>query len=110
MSSNTTLHPPVEYDAPLGTAERPSWRGRLHLFALVTALPLVVLLAVGSDGARARAGVIVYGVGLCATFAVSTTYHRWVHTVRMRAVWRRLDHATIYAAIAGTCSAVARRH
>ncbi len=30
--------------------------------------------------------------------------HRWVHTVRWRARWRRLDHATIFAAIAGTCT------
>ena len=37
-------------------------------------------------------------------FAVSTTYHRWVHTMRSRAIWRRADHATIYAAIAATCT------
>lgn len=94
-------------DVPLGTPERPSWRGRLHVAALVVALPLVVLLAIVADGARARAGVIVYGVGLCAMFAVSSTYHRWVHTRRARAGWRRADHATIFAAIGGTFTAMA---
>ncbi len=94
-------------DAPLGTADRPAWRGRLHLIALWSAIPLIVGLAIASDGARARAAVIVYGVGLCSMLAVSTIYHRYVHTIRARAIWRRLDHATIFAAIAGTCSAIA---
>jgi hemolysin III len=33
---------------------------------------------------------------------VSTIYHRWVRTLRWRTIWRRADHATIFAAIAGT--------
>lgn len=94
-------------DHALGTAARPTWRGRLHLIALLIAIPSVVGLAIASDGARSRAGVIVYAVGLCSMLAVSTTYHRWVHTLRARARWRRLDHATIFALIAGTCSALA---
>lgn len=49
----------------------------------------------------------MYAVGLCSMLAVSTTYHRWVHTVRARAAWRRADHATIFAAIAGTFAALA---
>lgn len=91
----------------LGTPERPSWRGRVHLIALTSAVPLVVLLAIHAADARARAGVIVYGVGLCVMLAVSTTYHRWVHTTASRQRWRRADHAAIFAAIAGTCTAVA---
>jgi hemolysin III len=94
-------------DAPLGTPDRPSWRGRLHLIGLWSAIPLVVALAIASDGARSRAGAIVYAIGLCAMLAVSTTYHRWVHTVRARELWRRLDHATIFTLIAGTCTALA---
>lgn len=93
--------------APLGTPGRPSWRGRLHLFALVVAVPLTVVLASESGGARSRAAVIVFGVGLCSMLGVSTTYHRWVHTHRVRLAWRRADHATIYLMIAGTCTALA---
>ena len=37
----------------------------------------------------------------------STTYHRWVHTVRWRTIWRRADHAMIFAAIAGTYTPLA---
>ncbi len=93
-------------DVPLGSASRPSWRGRLHLIALLSAVPTVVLLAIVANGARSRGGVIVYGVGLCSMLLVSTIYHRWVHTIRARAAWRRADHATIFAAIAGTTTAI----
>jgi hemolysin III len=71
------------------------------------AIPLLVALAIASNDARSRAAVIVYGVGLSSMLAVSTIYHRWVHTIRARAAWRRADHATIFAAIAGTCTALA---
>ena len=94
-------------DAPLGSPARPSWRGRLHLIALWLASPMVVVLAIHAHGARARAGVIVYAVGLCSMLAVSTTYHRWVHTIRARRIWRRADHATIFATIGGTFTALA---
>ena len=94
-------------DAPLGSPSRPLWRGRLHLYALMLAIPMLVLLAIESRAADARASVIIYAAGLCSMLAVSTTYHRWVHTVRARAAWRRADHATIFAAIAGTFSALA---
>ena len=115
MSSTDTpiLHPDIVHpdaaplDVALGTPDRPSWRGRLHMIALWWAVPLVVALAIEADGARARAGAIVYGVGLCSMLAVSTTYHRWVHTVRARTWLRRADHATIFALIAGTCTALA---
>jgi hemolysin III len=98
---------PITLDAPLGSLSRPSWRGRLHLIALWSAIPLLVTLAIESNGARSRAAVIVYAVGLCSMLAVSTTYHRWVHTYRARAAWRRADHATIFVAIAGTFTALA---
>jgi len=97
----------VARDVPLGSPDRPSWRGRIHLIALTLAVPLLVALAIDADQARARAAVIVYAVGLCSMLAVSTIYHRWVHTIRARAGWRRADHATIFAAIGGTFTALA---
>ena len=97
---STVLRRPL--DVPLGTPTRPSWRGRLHLVTLIVAVPLFATLVVAADGARARVGVLIYAAGLCAMLAVSVTYHRWVHTVRGRAMWRRADHATIFVAIAAT--------
>jgi hemolysin III len=55
-----------------------------------------------ADGGRTGAGLLVYALALCSMLLVSTTYHRWVHTLRWRTIWRRADHATIFAAIAGT--------
>jgi hemolysin III len=89
-------------DAPLGSLARPTWRGRLHVFALIVAIPLLALLDAAADGTRARIAVAVYATGLCAMFAASATYHRWVHTLRAREIWRRTDHAMIFAAIAGS--------
>ena len=97
---------PVLVDVPLGSPTRPRWRGRVHLLALWAAVPALVVLVLLADGARARTGAIFYGVGLCAMLAVSVTYHRWVHTLRARARWRRADHATIYLLIAGTYTAI----
>jgi hemolysin III len=94
-------------DAPLGSASRPTWRGLLHLIALLAAIPLMVALSIVSNGARMRAAVIVYAVGLCSMLTASTVYHRWVHSLRARAIWRRADHAMIFAAIAGTFTALA---
>lgn len=93
-------------DVALGTLTRPSWRGRLHMLAVLVAAPLMVVMAWRADGTRARVGVLIYAGGLCAMFLVSATYHRWAHTLRARAAWRRADHATIYAAIAGTFTPV----
>ncbi len=97
----------TELEAPLGSVHRPSWRGRTHMVALFTAIPVFVVLLLLARGASAKTGVVIYGVGLCAMFGVSTTYHRWVHSFRARAAWQRADHATIYAAIAGTATPVA---
>src|SRR5262245_5224004 len=90
------------FDAPLGTAARPLWRGRLHVFGFAAAVPGFVLLLATASTARARISVVVYAAGLCSMFLTSATYHRWVHTLRARQIWRRADHATIFAAIAGS--------
>lgn len=94
-------------DVPLGSPTRPTWRGRLHLIALWAVIPLLVVLAIEARHARARGAVIVYAVGLGLMLSVSTIYHRWVHSLRARRIWRRADHAAIFATIAGTFSAIA---
>ncbi len=52
----------------------------------------------------ARAPALVYGVGLCALFAISGLYHRWRWDRRWRPLLRRLDHGTIYVFIAASCT------
>lgn len=93
-------------DDPLGCDARPSWRGRVHMLGLFAAIPALTLLIVFANGARATVGVSIYAAGLCAMFAASTTYHRWVHGFQARASWRRADHAMIFAAIAGSTTPI----
>ena len=108
-------HPPLStrytaddgHDVPLGHHTRPSWRGRIHLIALCCFVPAVVVLTLASTGRAATAGAAIYGLGLCSMFGSSTVYHRWVHGLRTRAMWRRIDHAAIYAAIAGSATPLA---
>ena len=96
----------AELDVPLGTPSRPLWRGRLHQYSLVVAVPLLLTLIALAHDTKARVAVIVYAIGLCAMFTASATYHRYVHTLSARAAWQRADHAMIYAAIAGSSTPI----
>ena len=93
-------------DDPLGSDGRPSWRGRVHLIGLCAAVPALILLIIFADRGSATVGATIDAVGLCAMFAASITYHRWVHDLRSRASWRRADHAMIFAAIAGSATPI----
>jgi hemolysin III len=76
------------------------------MLGLFAAIPALALLIIFSDSARARVGASIYAAGVCAMFAASTTYHRWVDDLRARAAWRRADHAMIFAALAGSTTPV----
>jgi hemolysin III len=94
----------AELAAPLGSELRPRWRGRTHMVAAVVAVPAFVFMIYVANGAAARTGAAIYAAGVFAMFAVSSTFHRLVNTVRARRLWQRADHATIFAAIAGTAT------
>ena len=95
-------------DVALGHEHRPQWRGRVHLLALTAAVPAlaILLLAASRGDARFRVALAVYAVGLCSMLGASTTYHRWVHALRARCTWRRIDHAAVLAAIAGSSTPI----
>jgi hemolysin III len=94
-------------DVSLGHADRPSWRGAIHVIGLVVAIPAVGALVLFSNvGTGLRIALAVYAVGLCTMLGASATYHRWVHGLRARCVWRRIDHAAIFAAIAGSSTPI----
>jgi hemolysin III len=85
----------------------PRLRGLLHAWAFWFALAAaVVLIAVAPDG-RARIAAVVYGVGLCALFGASATYHRWRGHPRWKPVLRRIDHSTIFIFIAASYTPIA---
>lgn len=90
---------------PLTT--RPLLRGWSHVVAFVAAAALCGVLVGLAPGALARGTTIVYLVGLCAMFGVSSLYHRVRWSPVAQAVVGRVDHSTIFAAIAGTYTPVA---
>jgi hemolysin III len=83
-------------------AERPRWRGKLHAWAFVAAVPAGVLLILAASGTVARTAATIYIASLLAVFGTSAAYHRLAHSYRAREIMQRLDHSMIYLLIAGT--------
>jgi hemolysin III len=81
----------------------PRLRGVSHALAFWLALIAALVLVIVAPG-PGRAPALVYGVGLCALFAISGLYHRWRWDRRWRPLLRRLDHSTIYVFIAASCT------
>jgi hemolysin III len=66
----------------------------------------ITLVAISGGNVARQISLGIYGVSIVLLFAVSASYHRGPWSPRTRRVWRRLDHATIFVAIAGTYTPV----
>jgi hemolysin III len=84
------------------TAERPVWRGLMHLWTFVLAIPAGVLLIVFADRPAARTAAAIYAATLLMVFGTSAAYHRLAQSYRARLIMQRIDHSMIYLLIAGT--------
>lgn len=84
------------------TAERPTWRGVLHTWAFVVAVPAGVLLIVFATGIAQRTAASIYAGTLLAVFGTSAAYHRLARSYRARRIMQRIDHSMIYLLITGT--------
>ena len=93
-------------DTPQLMTLRPSLRGSLHRWSAPIAVVLTVWLATRPHNGGERAAVIVYGACVVAMLTASGVYHmaRWSPPVKH--VLRRVDHAAILLAIAGTYTGV----
>jgi hemolysin III len=87
-------------------AVKPFLRGRIHLAALVVAVPAVLALVVASTGVEAKVAASAYGATLVLLFAASSAYHRLGRTGGARGWLRRLDHSSIFLLIAGSYTPV----
>ncbi len=87
--------------------QRPTFRGVSHQWGFFVALVATTLMVISAPSGRATFAAVVYGVCLCAMLGVSALYHRvrW-GTVGGRRM-NRLDHSTIFLAIAGTYTPIA---
>jgi hemolysin III len=86
---------------------KPRLRGVLHQYAFVVALLVGTLLVVTAPGARSKVAAAVYAVSIALMLGVSALYHRGEWSVAVTRTLRRLDHTTIFVAIAGTYTPVA---
>jgi hemolysin III len=66
----------------------------------------IALVAVSGGNVARQISLAIYGVCLILLFSVSASYHRGPWSMKARRVWGRLDHATIFLAIAGTYTPV----
>ena len=85
----------------------PRLRGLLHAYAFWFALAAAAALIIVAPDSKARTGAIIYGVGLCALFGASATYHRWPWNPRWKPILRRIDHSTIFVFIAASYTPIA---
>jgi hemolysin III len=90
----------------VASAERPRFRGVSHRIAFFLTLPLAALLALEVDTASGRVAAIAFGASVAAMFGASALYHTVTWPDAKRRWLRRLDHAGIYALIAGTYTPV----
>ncbi len=78
--------------------------GCIHVISVAaSAVAFVTLLIIGVRAQATLWGVslLIYGLALIATFSFSAGYHLIVRP-KLKALFRRLDHAAIFVMIAGT--------
>jgi hemolysin III len=85
---------------------KPAMRGVFHQIAFVVAVPALLVLVMVARTGTARVAAIVYGLGVCALFGVSSSYHRFRWSPAARERMKRADHGTIFVMIAATYTPV----
>jgi hemolysin III len=81
---------------------KPKLRGWLHAALWPLAFFSFLVLLVLADNVLVRAGAAVFMFSALALFGVSAVYHTGRWSTRARAIWKRIDHATIFVLIAGS--------
>ncbi len=87
---------------PHGPIPRPRLRGVFHLYAFFVSLGLGAALVALAPSGRAQVAAAVFAAAVVAMFGASALHHRVTWTERGYLWSRRIDHAGIYLAIAGT--------
>lgn len=85
---------------------KPKLRGWIHAGTVPLAVILGVVLLMVSRGTAAVTGAAIFMVTSLVLFGVSAVYHRFNWSPRVKAIFRRIDHANIFLLIAGTYTPV----
>ena len=97
----------AEAKAHPGDDAKPTWRGLIHAGTAPLAVAAGVVLIVLADGPAAKAASAVFMATSILLFGISAVYHRFNWSPKVKAVFRRLDHANIFLLIAGTYTPLA---
>ena len=81
---------------------KPTWRGWIHVGGVSALLVAAVPLLIHARSAAAAGWCVAFIVGVGSMMGVSALYHRVTWRPEVRRRWKRADHATIFAAIAGS--------
>jgi len=87
--------------------EKPTLRGWSHVAGFVTAACLGGVMIALADAPTTRVAMIIYVICLCTMLGVSSLYHRRSWSPTARETMRKLDHSTIFLAIAGSYTPIA---
>lgn len=98
---------PISASGVAGAVVKPLMRGYLHAGAAVASVICTIVLAALSRDDRAKqVSLLVYGASSVLLFGWSALYHLGSWTPTVRRVFQRIDHANIFALIAGTYTPV----
>lgn len=86
---------------------KPILRGHFHQAMFFVALGACLPLIFRCKSIPELLSIIVYSVCALTLFGVSSLYHRITWDEKTRAIWKKLDHSSIYLMIAGTFTPVA---
>lgn len=89
-------------ETPFHLQERPTWRGWMHAWAFLVAIPAGTILIIAAPTPGATAAASIYAASLVLLFGTSAGYHRLARSERARRTMQRVDHAMIYVLIVGT--------
>lgn len=88
-------------------ARRPKLRGWFHAGAAAIGVPATMVAAQRAPEGRVRTSIAVFGAGYTTMLGASAAYHRLARSPAQARWLRRVDHAAIFAAIAGTWTPIA---
>jgi hemolysin III len=87
--------------------QKPSWRGWIHVGTFPLAIAAGIVLITLANGAAAKWASAVFMATSLLLFGISALYHRINWSPKLKALFRRLDHANIFLLIAGTYTPLA---
>lgn len=86
---------------------KPTLRGWSHVCGFVVVAALGGVLIGMAEAGWTRFTIIIYVAGVCTMLGVSSLYHRLRWSPSKLAFMRKLDHSTIFLAIAGSYTPIA---